>query len=87
MRWIKRQKSQCQEFSLFLARPTFNKTVWERNFQAAIFLIQNSHTEPIVVAHFILGTPPPPPRVGNKTECIVVFFNPYPANVENIVNS
>ena len=40
MRWIKRQKSQCQEFSLFLARPSFNKTVWEHNFQAANILIQ-----------------------------------------------
>ena len=56
MRRIKWQKSQCQEFSLFLVRPNFNKTVWEHNFQAANFLIQNSHTETKAVVRLILGT-------------------------------
>jgi len=54
MRWIKCQKSLCQEFSLFLARPNFNKTVWEHNFQAANVFIQNSHTETKVVVHLTL---------------------------------
>lgn len=34
MRWIKCQKSQCQEFSLFLARSNFNKTDVETKLQA-----------------------------------------------------
>lgn len=35
MRWIKCQKSQCQEFSLFLARSNFNKTDVETKLQGS----------------------------------------------------